>query len=104
MNTRHTPIVKWRRIQTNCVKTIIIFIFTWKQNKHTQITQFARQKKKKKKDRGCLKQLYEAIIPIWWQQLSKHAIIKQNNKNHANHRNEDNPPKRNQKNSSNFRH
>ncbi len=59
------PVVKCKGIQTNQDKTIIILIFTWKRNKHTQITQFARQK-----DRGCLRQLYEAIIPIWWKQLS----------------------------------
>ena len=41
----HTPIVRWKGIQTNQVKAIIILISTWKQNKHTQITQFARQKK-----------------------------------------------------------
>ncbi len=28
MNIRRTLIAKWRGIQTNCVKTIIIFIFT----------------------------------------------------------------------------
>jgi hypothetical protein len=38
------PTVKQKGIQTNRIKAIIILIFTSKQNKHTQITQFARQK------------------------------------------------------------
>ena len=36
---------KW--IQTNHVKTIIIFIFTSKQNKHDQVAQLARQKEQR---------------------------------------------------------
>jgi hypothetical protein len=86
------PTVKWKGIQTNRDKTIIILIFTWKQNKHTQITQFARQK-----DRGCLRQLYEAIIPIWWKQLSWTCNNPAEHQNHGHHHKEDDPPEQNQK-------
>ena len=37
-----------KRTQTNHVKTIIIFIFTSKQNKNDQAAQFARQKEQRK--------------------------------------------------------
>jgi hypothetical protein len=43
----HTLIVKWKRIQTNRVKAIIILISTWKQNKRTQVMQFAQQKEQR---------------------------------------------------------
>ena len=37
-----------KRIQTNQVNTIIILIFTSKQNKHDQVAQLARQKEQRK--------------------------------------------------------
>jgi hypothetical protein len=44
----NTPIIIKKRIQTNKVKTIIILIFTSKQNKNDQAAQFARQKEQRK--------------------------------------------------------
>jgi hypothetical protein len=55
---RHTPILKGKEIQPNQVKAIIILIST-STNKHMHNTN-ARSKK----NRECLVQLYEAIIPI----------------------------------------
>jgi hypothetical protein len=46
--TQHAHNHKKKRIQTNHVKTIIIFIFTSKQNKNDQAAQFARQKEQRK--------------------------------------------------------
>ncbi len=47
MKTQHAHNHK-KRIQTNHVKTIIIFIFTSKQNKNDQAAQFTRQKEQRK--------------------------------------------------------
>ncbi len=44
----NTPIIIKKRIQTNQVNTIIILVFTSKQNKHDQMAQFARQKEQRK--------------------------------------------------------
>ncbi len=55
---RHTPIHKGKEGQPNQVKTIIIPISIYK-NKHKHYTN-----SRSKKNRECLVQLYEAIIPI----------------------------------------
>ena len=55
---RHTPILKGEEIQPNQVKAIIILIST-STNKHMHNTN-----SRSKKNRECLVQLYEAIIPI----------------------------------------
>ncbi len=44
----NTPIIRKKRIRTNHVKTIIIFIFTSKQNKNDQAAQLAQQKEQRK--------------------------------------------------------
>jgi hypothetical protein len=46
--TQHAHNHKKKRIQTNHIKTIIIIIFTSKQNKNDQAAQFARQKEQRK--------------------------------------------------------
>ena len=55
---RHTPILKGREIQPNQVTAIINLIST-STNKHMHNTN-----SRSKKNRECLVQLYEAIIPI----------------------------------------
>jgi hypothetical protein len=55
---RHTPILKGKEIQPKQVKAIIILIST-STNKHMHNTN-----SRSKKNRECLVQLYEAIIPI----------------------------------------
>ncbi len=55
---RHTPILKGKEIQPKQVKAIIILIST-STNKHMHHTN-----SRSKKNRECLVQLYEAIIPI----------------------------------------
>jgi hypothetical protein len=55
---RHTPVLKGKEIQPNQVKAIIILIST-STNKHMHNTNL-----RCKKNRECLVQLYEAIIPI----------------------------------------
>ena len=44
MKLQHTPKIEQKKNATNRAKTIIILIFTSKQNKHDQVAQFARQK------------------------------------------------------------
>jgi len=48
MKLQHTPIIEKKGNATNRAKTIIILIFTSKQNKHNQVAQFARQKEQRK--------------------------------------------------------
>jgi hypothetical protein len=55
---RHTLILKEKEIQPNQVKAIIILIST-STNEHMHNTN-----SRSKKNRECLRQLYEAIIPI----------------------------------------
>ena len=55
---RHAPILKGKEVQPNQVKAIIILIST-STNKHMH-----NAKSRGKKNRECLRQLYEAIIPI----------------------------------------
>ncbi len=56
---RHTPIVQQTGIHTNVVKTLIILISTSNKTNTGKL-----RNSRGKKDRGCPKQLYEAIIPI----------------------------------------
>jgi hypothetical protein len=53
-----------KKVQPNKVKTIIILISTYK-NRHKH-----NAKSRSKKNWECLRQLYEAIIPTWWKQLT----------------------------------
>jgi hypothetical protein len=55
---RHTLILKGKEIQPNQVKAFIILIST-STNNHMHKTN-----SRSKKNRECLRQLYEAIIPI----------------------------------------
>ncbi len=57
---------------TNQVKVILIPISTYK-NKHIHNTN-----SRSKKNRGCLVQLYEAIITIWWKHLTNQNSQKRN--------------------------
>jgi hypothetical protein len=54
---RQTPILKEKKVQPNQVKTIIILISTHR-SKHKH-----NAKSRGQKNRECLRQLYEAIIP-----------------------------------------
>jgi hypothetical protein len=55
---RHTLILKGKEVQPNQVKAFIILIST-STNNHMHKTN-----SRSKKNRECLRQLYEAIIPI----------------------------------------
>ncbi len=63
-NATHIYLEK-EKIFEQQVKTIIIPISIYR-NKHKHNTN-----SRCKKNRECLVQLYEAIIPIWWKHLSK---------------------------------
>ena len=69
-NIRQTPIVRWWRIQTNCIRTIIIFIFTFtEQNKHTQVPRLHAIRAAKRTG-NALRQLFESYHPYLMKALN----------------------------------
>ncbi len=64
--TYRTPTVKWKRIQTNQIKAIIFSHFYLK-TKQTHANYAVRAAKR---TGNALRQLYEAIIPTWWEHLT----------------------------------
>ncbi len=98
---RYTLILGEQKNQTIQVKAFIILISTSTNNN------MHKTNSRSKKNRECLRQLYEAIIPIWWKHLLKTKTTRKEIK--PLHSciitlNEEDPPHQNQEDNSNFRH